>query len=130
MDLSAVYMQLAEDQSFGCVNSSASSESNSNFRYLRCWRILLKYFLFLKNTQISSLPTPSLSQSNKSQRNLKSKIHFQNKMFSLNHRRSSCLLLGHSVRIYPLYVFGEGTSNGCAILSTTPLFTLRVKKIV
>lgn len=39
------------------VHRSGPSESNSNFRYLRCWRILPKYFLFLKNTQISS-PAP------------------------------------------------------------------------
>lgn len=80
------------------VDRSGPSESNFNFRYLQRWRILPKYFLFLKNIQIFSLR--SLFQYRKSQRNLKNKIYFQNKIFSLNHRRNSWLV-GHSVRMYP-----------------------------
>lgn len=39
------------------MDRSGPSESNFNFRYLRCWRILPKYFLFLKNIQIF-FPSP------------------------------------------------------------------------
>lgn len=55
------------------------------------WEDIAKIFLFLKNTQLS-FPHPLLFPSNKSQRNLKNKIYFQNKIFSLDHKRNSCLL--------------------------------------
>lgn len=76
------------------VDRSGPSEINSNFRYLRCWRILPKYFLFLKKSPIFCFPPSSFFQSNKSQRNFKNKIYFQNKIFSVDHRRNSCFITG------------------------------------
>lgn len=61
------------------VGRSGPSESNFNFRYLRCWRILPKYFLFFQNIQI--FPSPHFFNLKNPKGTLKIKYIFKTKYF-------------------------------------------------
>ena len=67
--------------SLSCMDRSGPSEGNSNFRYLKCWKILPKYFLCLKNTQISSPPPPHFFNPINPKGTLKIKYIFETKYF-------------------------------------------------